>query len=512
MGRLLLRARVLALLLFSTCAGAAPSLPWLANAATSAQAGEAVRVLEAAAEQGLDPADYDAAGLHARLDRLRAAPAAAGDRVRIEEELTGALLAYLHDLRSGRVDPRQVGAQFDLPRAPAFDGFALLRDALEQQRVGPALRGAQPGLPMYAALRDQLARYRALGAHPAWQQRLPAPAHRKLSPGDTYPALAVLAQRLQALGDLAAGAQAGDRYEGALVEAVRSFQERHGLAPDGVVGVATLRQLEVAPAARAGQIALAMERLRWTPFMQGPRMVVINVPEFVLRAYEVNDGRISVSVTSRVVVGKALNTRTPLFGANMRYVEFSPYWNVPPSIARNEIVPRLRRDPAYLEREEMEFVTAAGQVVHTVSAANLEAVLHGGWRIRQRPGRLNALGGIKFVFPNHDNIYLHHTPAVSLFERDRRDFSHGCIRVQQPVELAQFVLQDDPAWTADRIRQEMQPGEPRTVSLRSPLPVLIAYSTTLVKQGRVYFFDDLYGHDALLERVLQARKTAGKGN
>jgi murein L,D-transpeptidase YcbB/YkuD len=241
-------------------------------------------------------------------------------------------------------------------------------------------------------------------------------------------------------------------------------------------------------------------------------MVVINVPEFVLRAYEVHDGRIDVRVTSRVVVGKALDTRTPLFGAAMRFVEFSPYWNVPPSIARKEVVPRLRRDPGYLEREEMEFVGPGGQVVRSVSSAMLDAVLAGGWRIRQRPGSRNALGGIKFVFPNHDNIYLHHTPAVSLFERDRRDFSHGCIRVQQPVELAQFVLQDEAGWTAERIRQEMQPGDPVTIALRRPLPVLIAYSTVIVKQGRAYFFDDLYRQDARVAQALGSRKAALKGN
>ena len=471
-----------------------------------------MHVLESAGEQGLDPSDYQSADLRARIDRARAGAVTPSERWRFEEELTDSLLRYLHDVRSGRVDPKQAGAQFDLPRGPAFDGFALVRDALDQQRVGAALRDAQPALPMYAALRDQLARYGALAAHPAWQHRLPAPAHRKLSPGDAYAGLPVLAQRLQALGDLPADAVVGERYEGALIDAVRSFQERHGLAADGVAGAATLQQLEVAPALRAKQIALSMERLRWTPFMQGPRMVVINVPEFVLRAYEVHDGRIDVRVTSRVVVGKALDTRTPLFGANMRFVEFSPYWNVPPSIARKEVVPRLRRDPGYLEREDMEFVGPGGQVVRSVSAANLDAVLAGGWRIRQRPGPRNALGGIKFVFPNHDNIYLHHTPAVTLFERDRRDFSHGCIRVQQPVELAQFVLQDEAGWTAERIREEMQPGDPLTLALRRPLPVLIAYSTVIVKQGRIYFFDDLYRQDARLAQALASRKTLAKGN
>ena len=216
---------------------------------------------------------------------------------------------------------------------------------------------------------------------------------------------------------------------------MRAFQQRHGLTTDGVIGKATLAQLQVPPAARARQLELMLERLRWTPLLQGPRMVVINIPEFVLRAYEVQGERIVVRETMKIIVGKALNTRTPLFVEQMRFIEFQPFWNVPPSIARGEVVPRLRRDPGYWDREGFEFVVGSG-VVTDLSPTLLDEVVAGRARIRQRPGPKNALGDIKFVFPNNDNIYLHHTPAVRLFERDRRDFSHGCIRVEQPVALA----------------------------------------------------------------------------
>jgi len=181
---------------------------------------------------------------------------------------------------------------------------------------------------------------------------------------------------------------------------------------------------------------------------------------------------------------------------------------VPPSIARAETVPRLRRDPGYFEREGLEFVTASGQVVTTLAPSHLDAVLRGGWRIRQRPGPQNALGGIKFVFPNNANIYLHDTPARRLFERERRDFSHGCIRLEAPVALAQFVLRDEAAWTAERIREAMGAGVATTVRLRRPVPVLIAYSTVVVKAATVYFFRDLYGHDAVLDRALRQRTAA----
>jgi L,D-transpeptidase YcbB len=359
---------------------------------------------------------------------------------------------------------------------------------------------------MYPGLRRALDFYRALEGDDAWRAALAPLPGGKVTPGQPYAGVPLLAGRLQALGDLPADAAVPARFEGVLVNALQAFQERHGLAADGVLGAATLVQLNVTPASRARQIELSMERLRWTPLLQGPRMIVVNIPEFVLRAYEVEDTRVHVRLTMKVIVGKAMNTRTPLFDEDMRFVEFSPYWNVPPSIARAETVPRLRRDPAYFAQQGFEFVSGSGQVVTSLSAEHLEAVLHGGWRIRQRPGPQNALGDIKFVFPNRDNIYLHHTPAPQLFQRDRRDFSHGCIRVEDPVALAMFVLQGDPAWTQDRIRDAMEKGTSRTIALKQPLPVVIAYSTVVAKAGRVYFYPDLYGHDAILDKALRGRR------
>ena len=258
-----------------------------------------------------------------------------------------------------------------------------------------------------------------------------------------------------------------------------------------MIGKGTLDALAVSPAARAHQIALAMERLRWTPLLRGPRMIVVNIPEFMLRAYEVQDGRVSLQLAMKVIVGKALDTRTPLFDEDMRFIEFSPYWNIPPSIARSETIPRLRRDPGYLQQQGMEFVGANGQVHTTLAAEHLDAVPK------------NALGDIKFVFPNNNHIYLHHTPAPLLFQRDRRDFSHGCIRIEDPVALARFVLHNDPAWPEPRIREAMARGQSATLRLADPLPVVIAYSTAIVKQGKPHFFADLYGQDKLLDRALR---------
>ena len=497
----------IALWLCCGTAMAAQDVRWFDGDKPGAQAYEAVAVLAAAASHGLVPQDYSAGALaRAMAGAAQGSPLDAAGVARIEQALTTAMERYLADVHTGRVDPQKIRHNFSPPQPEPFDAAAYLQAALAAGRLRDAASGAAPRLPIYASLREALAAYRARVDRAAWRDPLPPLAGgkvAKLVPGQAYVGLAALAERLADLGDLPPGLPLPAHYDEPLVEAVKAFQLRHGLNADGVIGKTTLAQLQVTPAARARQIELALERLRWTPLTQGPRMIVVNIPEFVLRAYEVQDGRIRVQEEMKIVVGKALNTRTPLFDEDMRFIEFSPYWNIPPSIARAETVPRLRRDPGYLARQEMEFVSSGGRVDRAVSAGLLDAVLAGKARIRQRPGPNNALGDIKFVFPNHDNIYLHHTPATELFERDRRDFSHGCIRVEAPVALAKFVLKNMPDWTEDRIRTAMNRGQSATLKLSEPVPVLIAYGTALVRDGRTFFFDDLYGLDRLLDAALR---------
>lgn len=499
----------LALLLARQDAAAQDS-PWFEQGRPGPQAQQAVELLVASSAHGLDPKDCAAGALQHALAQLSAGPP--GDPARVaavEAALTRAMQRYLGDLHQGRVDPRQLGQSYAPPRREPFDAAAVLQAALAARRLPEAARDAAPRIPQYDRLRDALATYRALADHPAWREPLPPlPAAGrgkapKLEPGQEWVGLAPMAQRLVALGDL--GAPTPDAaYGPALVEGVKSFQRRHGLADDGVVGKATWSALQVGPAARARQIELALERLRWTPLLQGPRMIVVNIPEFMLRAYDVQGSRITLALQMKVIVGKALRTRTPLFDADLRFVEFRPYWNVPPSIARAELVPRVRRDPGHFEREGFEFVGPGGTVDATLTDANLDGLAAGRLRIRQRPGERNALGGVKFVFPNAMDIYLHHTPSVGLFAAPRRDFSHGCIRVEQPVELAQWVLQGMPEWTRERIEQAMsEEAAPQTLRVAAPLRVLIAYGTALVKDGRVHFFDDLYGQDAVLDAALR---------
>ena len=521
-------AGVVALALWWVCglamANSANSWLWFDGGRPTPQAHEAVELLQGAASHGLEPQDYGAARLQQQLAQaVQAAPLAPDTIAPLEQALTQGMERYLSDLYRGRVDPRRIHENYSVAWPRDFDAAAALQGALSGGRLTASARELWPSLPVYERFREALARYRALGDHPAWKEALPplpgsGPGRvGKLEPGMPYEGTALLAQRLAALGDLpqppapqppaepTAPPASLHYYESPLVNAVQAFQQRHGIAADGVIGRGTWAALQVTPAQRARQIELTLERMRWTPLMQGPRMVVINIPEFVLRAYEVIEGQIVVREEMKVIVGKVLDTRTPLFDEDMRYIEFAPYWNVPPSIAVDELVPRLRRDPGYWGREGFEFVWGSGEVQTTLSAAGLDATLAGRARIRQRPGPKNALGDIKFVFPNSSNIYLHHTPSVSLFERERRDFSHGCIRVEKPVELAKFVLKDMPEWTEARILEAMGKEESFTLKLTEPVPVLITYGTTLVRDGRIFFFDDIYGHDRLLDAALRAR-------
>jgi L,D-transpeptidase YcbB len=469
------------------------------------QAGAAVVLLAEAASHGLNPADYGMPGLARAVETAAdlAAPEAAR---RLDAALTTAMRRYLQDLHDGRVTPAQLDQRFPPARREAFDAAQVLAAALAANDLAQAVRLAVPALPQYERLRTALAQYRLLQAHPAWRQPLPPlPQGQALKPGEPWPGLADLAARLVALGDMAPAIDDASTtvYDKALVTAVQTFQARHALKPDGVIGRSTWAALQITPTQRVRQLELTLERLRWTPLLQGPRMIVVNIPEFVLRAYEVQDDRVVVRVESKIIVGNAMDTRTPLIDEDLRRIEFNPYWNVPRSIARAELVPRLRHDPAHWLREGFEFVDGRGRADAVLSPAKLQAVLEGSLRIRQRPGPRNALGDIKFVFPNRESIYLHHTPDVRLFDRDRRDISHGCIRVEQPIALAAFALSTQPEGTEPAIRQAIAEGRPSTVALAEPIPVLIAYGTALVKQSRVYFFNDLYQHDAALDAALR---------
>ena len=490
----------------------AQELLWFSEGKPTAQAQEAVKLLEAAAEDGLNPQDYQSDQIRAQLMAISRQGAAADpiQSVQMDQSLTLAMERFLSDLAIGRVTPQSVHEDFDDAPVRNFDAPAYLRQALASGNLSQAVAQAAPKFPLYPLLKQWLVKYRQMQDDPAWQGKLSVPAGNKLEPGQRYPDLPVLRQRLILLGDLPQDSPSlmnPDLYDGQLVEAVRSFQQRHGLTVDGVIGRQTLDALNVTPSARVRQIELSMERVRWTPLQHGDRLLVVNIPGFTLYGYETDgQGNINVQLEMRVVIGKALRHSTPLFDETMRYIEFSPYWNIPPSIARSETIPAIKRDPGYFARQQLEFVDSAGKVHTTVTQSLLEQVQAGKARIRQRPGPHNALGDIKFVFPNNMNIFMHHTPATQLFSQSRRDFSHGCIRVEHPVDLAKFVLAKDDSWDEQRILSAMGSGRSNTTALKDPVPVVIAYSTVMARNdGKISFYADIYGHDQRLDKALRQR-------
>ncbi len=399
-----------------------------------------------------------------------------------------------------------MGFRYDVS-ARRLDVPAALRQARDSG-IEAAVDAAAPGFPVYRRLRDALSRYRAL-AEAGEPAAVPAlgPRQKPVKPGDTWEGLPALAARLRVLGDLtdpAAGEAAATSYDGAIVQAVKRFQDRHALEPDGTIGAGTIAAVNTPIARRVRQMELALERERWLPDTRARALVFVNVPMFKLWGYD--PARPDDPLRMNVVVGKSLGHATPLFAEEMEYAIFSPFWNPPPSIIRGEIVPRARKDPGYLARQRMEIVASGATDAPALDATpeHLDAVLKGKLFVRQRPGPGNSLGQAKFIFPNADNVYMHGTPAQQLFSRARRDFSHGCIRLEDPAALAQWVLRDQPEWTRERIDEAMAGGTPVQVNLKPKLTVLIFYDTAHVdSHGVVHFADDYYGHDARLEAALK---------
>jgi len=372
------------------------------------------------------------------------------------------------------------------------------------------LHGATPAAPLvtghYHLLELALQRYQELARQPELTALPPLP-RRLVRPGETYAGATALRVLLTALGDLPvaatlaetapspAGAQpAGEVFDAALSAALMRFQERHGLAQDGVLGAATFRQLTTPLARRVRQIQWTLARWRELPPNPHQRAIIINIPRFRLYALDAMDDPESRWLQMDVVVGKAVrDLHTPTFSSDLTHVIFRPYWDVPPSIATREIVPAARRDAAYFARNHYELVDGAGKVV-PYSAAGLDELAQGRLRVRQQPGADNALGAVKFMLPNTSNVYLHDTPARELFTRTMRAGSHGCIRVADATALAGWVLQQEAGWTRERILAAMQGTQPLRVNLAAPIRVYIVYGTAIAREdGSVLFLDDIYG-------------------
>jgi murein L,D-transpeptidase YcbB/YkuD len=483
------------------------SAAWVEKAKPRPQLDALTRALRSAEKEGLDPELYTVTMLEQRRQEASKGfltdkgfdPREAGA---LDVWLTYLYMKYASDLADGLSDLAHADKAWQI-KPEAFDAQAHLEKALLENRVEQSLDELKPRAAEYERLRTALADHRTQLAAGGWP-KVPA---MKLKPGATSEHVPALAKRLAASGDYGGAIPAAGKaaYTPDLQKAVQAFQERHGLTADGVIGPAVVAALNVPIEKRIDQIALNMERWRWLPRDLGERYILVNIPEMRLDVY---DGA-SVPLSMRVVVGKA-DTQTPIFNDEMTYLVFSPYWNVPPGIAQDETLPAVMNDAGFLQRNNMEVVDKAGTVV---DPASIDLSNPGEYRFRQKPGQSNSLGLVKFMFPNQFNVYLHDTPADSLFARATRSFSHGCVRLEDPVALAKYVLRDQPEWDQERITEAMHAGEETTVKLKAPLPVYLGYWTARVRpDNSVQFRDDVYAVDGrqaarLADRMERLRRT-----
>ncbi|MFL5500100.1 MAG: murein L,D-transpeptidase [Gemmatimonadaceae bacterium] len=479
---------------------------WTSNGRPTAAARGVVDALLSAQDRGLHPEDYDAAKLDEQYKKLASGTATPAEIGWFDAALSIGLLRHISDVRIGRVNPRNLSVGINV--APKkLDLAQEVSGVIASGRVADLIRRAEPPFTQYTALKAAYARYRKLAADPA----LPTiTISRTVRPGEAFDQTTQLRQRLAAFGDLPAASArtAGSTYDRITAAGVAHFQYRHGLATDSTLGKGTVAAINVSPATRLRQLELAMERIRWLPEHRDGPFVVANVPSFELYAFDSIGGAGKPTVQMNIVVGKAnVGRRTPLFEDHMDYIIFRPYWVIPPGILANETLPAVRRGGSgYLERNNMELYSgdgnAASAAVPTTSG-NL-ARAGGGVGIRQKPGPRNALGLAKFIFPNDHNVYFHGTPAQALFSRSRRDFSHGCVRLEDPAEFAVWVLRDPKSWSRAQVEEAMNGDiNSRKINLSRPLPVVIYYTTAVVRpDGSIAFFDDVYKHDETLERTL----------
>jgi L,D-transpeptidase YcbB len=481
------------------------SLWWVKGTEPTVQAQQIIALLLKADQKGLSADDYDGPRWHDRLAKLKPAtrdPTEA-DAVRFDLALTVCAMRYVSDLHIGKVNPKHFAFALD-DEPKKYDLAEFLKDrVVNAGDVAVVLAWVEPPYPGYRRTIQALQIYIELAKNDDGEQ-LPL-VKKTIIPGDAYPGIPRLARLLRLVGDLPAEANVpADRaiYEGSLVDSVKNFQRRHGRDPNGQIDPQTLADLNVPLRRRVRQMQLTLERWRRLPDSYQKEPIVVNIPEFQLRAY---DKDFKIAVTMEVVVGRAYGHDTPVFSDTLEYVVFRPYWEVPYSITRAEMIPHIVRDPDYLAKKGFEVVDSQRSFVSTgtVTPDVLGQLRAGKLFVRQKPGPKNALGLLKFVFPNSYNVYMHGTPATELFAKSRRDFSHGCIRLERPADLVSWVLRDNPGWTPDRIRAAMNGSTTQQVNLAHPIPVLIVYGTVIVlEDGVVHFYNDIYGHDAALDKVL----------
>ncbi|MDD5269329.1 MAG: L,D-transpeptidase family protein [Methylococcales bacterium] len=476
------------------------NLLWLGNAQAEKNIGDVLNLLESASANGLNLTRYDTQTLR---QKLPSALSFASDNYKelalYDTAISISLLRFLHDLHYGRVNPKEINFNLKLRETKLIDLPVLIKTSLAQGAISQLPELVEPKLKQYKKLKQALANYRLLASNPALFQFFDK---KSINLGSNLPQAEALRDFLSRTGDLqevknGSDVKKSNRFSGELVEGIKKFQLRNGINAKGILGInASLGQ-------RMTQIELAMERLRWLPEPSAGASIIVNIPAFQLWAFDDVD-EFDVDIPNmRVIVGKALKNETPVLMAKMSFIDFMPYWNVPYSIVKKEILPKLIKNPSYLAEQNMELVSTFGNETKAVgfTGSSISQLQQGSLRIRQRPGKKNALGKVKFIFPNKSDVYMHDTPFRSLFSKSRRDFSHGCVRVAKPDQLAEFALKNQ--LSKEAIQQALNTQKTRRVILKKSIPVTFFYVTSFIDQyGNLSFYSDIYGYDAVLQDVL----------
>jgi len=447
-------------------------------------------------DEGLNLDDYGVRGIH-RLWDLRIPRALAA----LDVLLTVALVKYVNDVGEGRLEVRDrdpnLFAKAGDRQSDALEVVALAQSSTDLETF---LAQPVPHHPRYQMLRKALAEYRSIVHAGGWGQ---VPSGETIHPDESDARIPAIRARLQVTDGPIAGNSAATLYDESLRTAVERFQLRHGLDVDGVIGQKTVAAMNRSPRDKIRSLEMNMERWRWMARDLGEKYVLVDIAGFTLQGYEGTD----IVLEMPVVVGKHQH-ETPIFSDSIKYLEFNPFWNITPSIARNEMLPKLLEDPGYLQEHHIRVFEswrdgARELDPHSVDWQSVGRGI-GAMKLRQDPGSWNALGTIKFVFPNEFDVYLHDTPARSKFSRAVRAFSHGCVRVAEPSKLAEFVLSDQTeGWAEEQVLEAVATGERRVVPLETPMPVHITYQTVWVDAGgRIHFSPDVYGRDRKLEAAL----------
>jgi murein L,D-transpeptidase YcbB/YkuD len=462
-----------------------------------------MKAVDEAYGDGLSPAYYHLARIRSLVDNTGGELSPCPNRLAdLDILLTDAFITLGCHLSAGCVNPVAVASEW-FAKGGKVDVSSLLEQALKKKQIREALIGLRPEKGIYTRLRSALAHYRELALKGEWPLLSGGPSMKK---GFKYDGVVELRKRLAASGDLRADeAIGGSIFDDRLEQSLILFQKRHGLKADGVVGRDTRNALNVPLKQRIHQMELNMERLRWILGILEERFIIVNIADFQLSLIEKDKPILSM----KVVVGKPYQS-TPIFTAKMTYIVINPSWNIPDSIARKEILKKIVKNPLYLAEQNIEVLEGRGPRERGIEPDTIDWSKVTGqplrYRFRQKPGSLNALGQLKFMLPNSYDIYLHDTPAKRLFSENVRTFSHGCIRVEKPIELAEYMLRDDLRWTRDALIAAMDKGTEQVVQIPQPVNVHFLYLTAWVDEGdTLQFRNDIYGRDKLLDEALRKK-------